>query len=154
MQGIFFDESPSDASCQAYMQNATTFAKQTLTKGNTVLFNAGSSVNSVYWNIADYINVFENSDAVYRTANIGALDQNGVQSQKTTLLIYGYTETTATLQSDVNTILSNSHDAIAGLYISDKTVYSQFPTNWNTFVSDVAAVVKANNAASRERVKR
>ena len=131
------------------MQQATAFAKNTLTRGSTVLFNAGTQVNNVYWSIADYINVFENSDAVYRTANIGALDQNGVQSQKSTLLIYSYSESTATLQSDVNTILSNQHDAIAGLFLSNKNGYEAFGTNLNAFVSAVAKVVNANNAAKK-----
>ena len=135
------------------MQDATTFAKNTLTKGNTVLFNAGTQVNDVYWSIPDYINVFENPDAVYRTADIGALDQNGAQSQKATLLIYSYGESTTTLQSDVNTILSNQNDAIAGLFLSDAPGYQAFGTNLNAFVSAVATVVDANNAASKRRTR-
>jgi hypothetical protein len=41
IDGIFFDEVPYDGNCTAYMANATAFAKSTLTRGNTVLFNAG-----------------------------------------------------------------------------------------------------------------
>ena len=147
VDGLFIDESPSNADCVDYMRSATTFAKSTLTRGNTVLFNAGSSVDSTYWSIADYINVFENSQAVYNTADIGALDGNGVYSQQTALLIYGHSGDSASLQRDVQTVLSYQQDAIAGLYISDLSTYAAFPTNWNEFVSDVAAVVAANTAA-------
>ena len=144
VDGVFIDEAPSTSSCVDYMRSATSFAKSTLTHGNTVLFNAGTSVDSVYWSIADYINVFENTEAVYDRTNIGALDGNGKYAQQATLLIYGHKSAAKTLNKDVNTILSSKNDAIAGLYISDKSVYSAFGSNWGTFVSDVAAVVKAN----------
>lgn len=147
IDGIFFDESPSDGSCYQYMKNATAFAKKTLTRGNTVLFNAGTAVNSTYWSIADYINVFENSETVYDSADIGALDGNGAYSQQTTLIIYGHSTSTSTLQRDVQTILSRKQDNIAGVYITDSNVYSQFGSDWQTFASDVAAVVKTNMAA-------
>ncbi|KAK4549788.1 hypothetical protein LTR36_005089 [Oleoguttula mirabilis] len=144
IDGIFFDEAPTDGNCTAYMQNATAFAKTTLTHGNTVLFNPGGAVNASYWSIADYINVFEDSEAAYDIADIGALDGQGAYRAQSTMIIYGDTDESTTLHRDVNTILSSKNDDMAGLYITDKTIYSEFPGNWTGFVSEVAAVVKAN----------
>ena len=144
IDGIFIEESPSNSTCLDYMRSATSFARDILTQGNTVLFNAGASVDSAYWSVADYINVFENTEAVYDAADINALNGNGKFLQNSTLIIYGYTDGAEVLQRDVNTILSVQNDAIAGLYITDQNGYSAFPGNFATFVSDVAAVVKAN----------
>ncbi|KAI5362541.1 Putative Spherulation-specific family 4 [Septoria linicola] len=44
VDGIFFDEAPSNASCYDYMSQAASYAKSTLTRGNIVLFNAGAAV--------------------------------------------------------------------------------------------------------------
>ncbi|WPH02251.1 Hypothetical protein R9X50_00510700 [Acrodontium crateriforme] len=148
VDGIFIDEAPgANGSCVAYMQNITTFAKKTLTRGNTVLFNAGTAVNESYWAIPDYINVFENTEAAYDTANIGALDGNGAHARKTTMLIYSHTTNSTIVKRDVQTIQRIQQDAIAGLYISDLNTYTKFPTNFTGFVAEVAAVVASNNAS-------
>lgn len=147
IDGIFFDESPFDSSCIAYMRNATAFAKKTLTHGNTVLFNAGEAVDETYWSIADYINTFEGNESAYDSANIALLDKSGVYSQQTTLIIYGHSNSNSTLQRDTTTILSRQQDNIAGAYITDSNSYDQFGLTWQTFASDVAAVVRSNLAS-------
>ena len=112
-----------------------------------MLFNAGVAVDNVYWGIADYINVLENTEAAYDNADIGALDGEGDYSEQATLIIHDYTDGAKILKRDVDTILSFQNDDIAGLYITDRSGYTAFPTNWATFVSDVAAVVKKNMAS-------
>ncbi|KXL46180.1 hypothetical protein M433DRAFT_149440 [Acidomyces richmondensis BFW] len=146
VDGIFFDEAPSDGNCTAYMSGATSFAKSTLTRGSTVLFNAGQAVNTTYWAIADYINIFEDTEAAYDSADIGSLDENGKYSSQSTMIIHSYTSGWSTMQQDVNTILSLQHDAMAGLYISNLDGYSNFPSNWTGFVAEVQTVVGANKA--------
>jgi len=146
IDGIFFDEAPSDASNATYMRNATAFAKSTLTRGTTVLFNSGQAVDKTYWSIADYINVFEDTMAVYDSADIGALDGQGVYHAQTTMIIHDYTSDASVLQRDVKTILSSRHDAMAGLYVTDLSIYSKFPTNWLQLVGDMQTVVNANKA--------
>ena len=148
IDGIFFDEAPDYANCTSYMSNITAFAKKTLTHGgNTVLFNAGVQVDAAYWSIADYINVFENTEAVYDTADIGALDGDGSYHSQSTMILYDYTDGSNILQRDVNTILNQQKDAMAGLYITNSDVYSSFGNNWNAFVDQVAAVVQTNMAS-------
>ena len=146
IDGIFFDESPSDANCTAYMSSATAFAKKTLMYPSTVLFNAGTKVDPSYWSIADYINVFENADTAYWSANISALDDFGRYSTQSTMIIHDYVEGSKQLREDVATILSFEQDAMAGLYITDLSVYSEFPTDFMCLVGDVAKVVEANKA--------
>ena len=148
IDGIFFDESPSDANCSTYMSNATAFAKSTLTRSGTVLFNTGQAVDSTYWSIADYINVFEDTEAAYDTADIGALDGEGAYHAQTTMIIHNYADGPSIVRRDVDTILSFQKDAMAGLYITDLDIYSAFPTNFTGFVSEVAAVIGANAATA------
>lgn len=145
--GIFFDESPSLANCTDYMSEVTSFAKNTLTNGNTVLFNAGTQVDDAYWNIADYINVFEGTEAAYDSADIGSLDGEGVYHPQATMILHDYSDGSDILQRDVETILSAERDAMAGLYITDLDVYSAFGNNWDEFVGQMAKVVEANKAS-------
>ena len=146
--GIFFDEAPTGPDKLDYMRNITTFARNTLTNGKTILFNAGVQVDPGYWAIADFINVFENTVAAYDVADIGALDGNGIYSHQATLLIHTYTHNTAREIDDIETIMDFENDGIAGLFITDVTVannpYGSFPARWTTFVSNVARIVGEN----------
>lgn len=152
MDGIFFDESPTVPGNVSYMNTLATFAKSTLTKGpKTTLFNTGTAVDKGYWAVADYINVFEDTEAAYYAADIGALDGNGVYSQQTTLVIHSYTDPVANVYNDVNTIISHNHDAIAGLFITNIKAaladpYASFSNIWSNFTDDMASVAKANAA--------
>ncbi|TKA68805.1 hypothetical protein B0A49_13068, partial [Cryomyces minteri] len=88
IDGIFFDEALSVKANAIYMQRITSFAKPTLTRGNTVLLNAGSAVTDI--------------EATYYAANIDALDGND------------YKDSTATERKDANAIMNGNHDAMAG----------------------------------------
>ncbi|TKA79115.1 hypothetical protein B0A55_02408 [Friedmanniomyces simplex] len=148
LDGIFFDEAPSDGNCTSYMSDATSFAKTTLTRGSTVLFNAGQAVDATFWGIADYINVLEDTEAAYDNANIGALDGEGEYHAQSTVILYDYSDGPAVLERDVGTLLGVQRDAMAGLYVTDLGVYDRFPTNFTGFVGEVARVVEANMAAA------
>lgn len=134
VNGIFFDEAPTVAADVTYMQTISTYAREKLTNGKTIVYNPGAAVDNGYWQWADFINVFEDTEAVYDTANIGALDGNGVHSRQTTLIIHTYKSNLQTEQRDVDTIINTAHDAIAGVFITERTVaqnpYSAFPANW------------------------
>ncbi|TKA38988.1 hypothetical protein B0A55_13797 [Friedmanniomyces simplex] len=130
------------------MSDATSFAKTTLTRGSTVLFNAGQAVDATFWGIADYINVLEDTEAAYDSADIGALDGEGEYHAQSTMILYDYTDGPAVLERDVGTILGVQRDAMAGLYVTDLGVFDRFPTNFTGFVGEVARVVEANMAAA------
>ncbi|KAK3624536.1 hypothetical protein LTR56_020976 [Elasticomyces elasticus] len=138
---------PSDANATTYMSDITSFAKSTLTRGSTVLFNAGQAVDPAYWSIADYINVLEDTEVAYDGADIGALNGEGKYHSQTTIILHDYASGPAILERDVSTILSTGRDAMAGLYITDLDVYNKLPTNFTGFAEEVAMVVAANAAA-------
>lgn len=146
--GIFFDEAPTTPDKIGYMSDLTTFARQTLTHGKTILYNAGQAVDPGYWPLADYINVFEDTEAVYDTADIGALDGNGEYSHQTTIIIHSYSSDHSTEVDDIDTIVNWDNDGIAGLFITDVTVannpYGSFPKAWAFFVQTIAGVVSGN----------
>lgn len=143
VNGIFFDEAPTVAANVTYMQTISTYARNTLTNGHTIVFNTGSAVDTGYWTWADFINVFEDTEAAYDVADIGALDGNGVYSEKTTLIIHTYTSSLATEERDVDTIIDSDHDNIAGVFITERTVaqnpYNAFPAKWNELCQYVDA---------------
>ncbi|MCJ1312754.1 hypothetical protein MMC25_006430 [Agyrium rufum] len=153
IDGIFFDEAPFSPSYATYMRNVTNLVKSSFTKGNTVVFNSGEIVDPVYWSIADYINVFEDTQTVYDEADIGFVDGVGTDSRQTTLIIYNYDGGSVILQRDVNTILDLAHDAIAGLYVDPTASYLNFRANWSSFVSDVFAVVRANMSSTSKKAE-
>lgn len=146
--GIFFDEAPTTPDKIDYMRNITTYARNTLTHGKTILYNAGVGVDPGYWAIADFINVFENTEAAYDVADIGALDGNGIYSHQATLLIHTYTSGNETMTDDIETIIDFDNDGIAGLFITDVTVannpYGSFPKAWTFFSKTMARVVNGN----------
>lgn len=146
VDGIFFDEAPSNSSCLSYMRNITNFAKQTLTRGSTSLFNAGVEIQATaYWDIADYINVFENNEAALRTVNVTKLTGNGDYAKQSTLIVYGYTSDTQQLADDVQELLSvNDGEGVAGLYVNDLSTFAAFPTILDQFVADVDTVGQQN----------
>lgn len=146
VDGVFMDEAPASSECVDYMQSATSFAKSTLGQEATVLFNAGASVDETYWSIADYINVFENSEAEYDGLNVASLSEGGKYSDQSTLMIYDYDSGSRRLRRDVGALMSGQGKSVTGLYISDGNGYDAFPSNWNSFVKDVAAVVRRSKA--------
>ncbi|KAK4508027.1 hypothetical protein PRZ48_001763 [Zasmidium cellare] len=146
VDGIFYDESPSNSTCLDYMRQITSYAKQTLTRGSTSLFNAGVQLQeNGYWDVADYINIFENNEAALRTVNVTQLTGDGNYASQATLIVYGYTSGSDQLLDDVRDILSvKNGDGVTGLSISDLNTYAAFGTNLEQFVADVDVVGQEN----------
>lgn len=146
VNGTFFDEAPNAASGVTYMKNVATYAKQTLTHGNTIVFNPGTATDPGYWQWADYIVTLENTEAFYDNANIASIDGNGKYSEQTVIILHDYASSAQTEENDVDTIIDNSRDNIAGLYITELTEpnntvnpYRQFPARWDQFCGWVDA---------------
>lgn len=128
VKGIFFDEAPTAATSVAYMQTIATFARNTLTHGNTLVYNAGSPVDAAYWNSADYINPFEGTEPSYRQTDIPTLV--GAHKTNATIIINSYMSTAQTEQNDVDTLIDSDLDGLAGVYITNGP-YSAFPARWS-----------------------
>ncbi|MCJ1466774.1 hypothetical protein MMC07_005394 [Pseudocyphellaria aurata] len=141
VNGIFFDEAPTVAANLTYMENITTYARNSLTNGNTIVYNPGSPVDQGYYQFADYINVFENTAAIYHGTNIPPL-ANGHANQST-LLIHTDPSDLQTLEQDVDTIIDTDSYGFAGVMITNRTVtenpWSGFPSYWDSLCKDVDA---------------
>ncbi|KAK4555093.1 hypothetical protein LTR86_007859 [Recurvomyces mirabilis] len=141
LTGIFYDEAPSDASSADYMSHLTTFAGETLTKGNTSLFNSGQSVDSIFYNIADYINTFESSGSAYTSQtnqgkNVGMINLQGTKKTQTTMIVNSFESGLAGMQTAVSQVLGQQK--VAGLYVTDQPSYEAFPSEWLGFVELVS----------------
>ena len=143
VNGIFFDEAPTDAASVTYMQNITTYARNKLTHGKTIVYNPGNPVYKDYWKYADYINVFENTEAIFRNTPLDSLTGNGVYAGQSTLLIHTYQSNAQTEENDVDTLIDTDYDDIAGVFITERTVaqnpYSAFPARWTQLCNWVDA---------------
>lgn len=122
------------------MQQISSFAKQTLTRGSTTLFNVGGMPDVEYWAMADYINVFEGSETDLRGVNfaVGVAGHAG----QATVIVQNYTSNETRLADDVNALLGGA--GIAGFFASDWDLYDAFSTIWGWLVDDVDAVGSAN----------
>lgn len=98
-----------------------------------------------YWDIADYINVFENNEAALRTVNVTQLTGDGNFASQSTLIVYGYASGTEKLAEDVQDLLSvEDGEGVAGLYVNDLSTFAAFPTVLEQFVADVDAAGQGN----------
>ena len=146
VNGIFFDEAPTQASSVTYMKTISTYARSTLTNGKTIVYNPGVHVDPGYWQWADYINVFEDTEANYRKANIPALtDNNQTYTKKGTVIIHTYTSSSQQENDDVDKVIDTDppNYGLAGVFITDRTLaqnpFSAFPARWTDLVKWVAA---------------
>jgi hypothetical protein len=137
IDGIFFDESPQTATSDhlSFMQQVSTFARQTLTRGSTTLFNVGALPDSEFWGLADYINVFEGTEIDLRNVNLTA-GVVGFASQAT-VIVQSYRSNETQLSKNVRDILGvNNGAGFAGLFVSDWGLYDAFSSLWNGFAGD------------------
>lgn len=146
VDGIFFDEAPQTATSDHldFMQQVSSFAKQTLTRGSTTLFNVGALPDEEFWGLADYINVFEGTESDLRDVDL--VDGVGDYASQATVIVQNYESDETQLSEDVNDLLGAASGAgFAGLFVSDWDLYDAFSDLWDGFVGDVD-VVRATNS--------
>lgn len=140
VDGIFFDEAPAAASSVPYMQTISAYARKKLPNAR-IVNNPGLPVDPGYWKYADYINVFENTEAIYRTTNVPALA--GTYKEQATVIIHDYTSNLQQLETDVDTIIDSDIDDFAGVFITNRTAaeneYIGFPSFWSQLCDYVDA---------------
>lgn len=133
MDGIFFDESPSNASMFSYVQGVTTAAKSTLTNGKTVVLNAGVNVPTNYYSVADYVLAFENSYPQWTRKGPNSIP-SGVRAQSI-VMIHHYSNTVTRLATDTQAIITAG---IAGQFITTQPDYDAWSTQWSSYVGYIA----------------
>lgn len=135
VDGIFFDESPSNSSMLAYVRDITSAAKATMTNGNTIILNPGVNVPTAYYTHADYINVFEQSHAHWTKRGQGPLSVPSGLRAKSSVMIHHYTATTPQLAIDVQNIVNAG---IAGSLFTTQADYDAWSAHWASYVGHLA----------------
>lgn len=139
LNGIFFDESPTDSGANvAYMRSISTFTKNTMKPGAAfTLFNMGvAPEDAAYWGTADFINVFEGTQAAYDDIpDNDTYYGNGLYREQATIIIHGYEGSLVDERADVDELMSPDKDGVAGVYVTERTtdLYSFFPQSWAQF---------------------
>ncbi|CAD6448350.1 3bbb2d79-9f0f-4e99-aae2-4e1a3a4f5324 [Sclerotinia trifoliorum] len=137
ISGLFFDESPSDNSTFPYMSNLTTYARTLLGAGKDhISLNPGVPVDASFYTLADSINVFEESYAMFNQTALTSLDMN--LRVKSTYTIHDFTGTTTQQTALVNQLASAN---VAGMLITTQPGYTAWSSLWSSFCS---AMTKLN----------
>jgi len=140
VDGIFLDEASTNISYVPYMANLYTYIKQTLPRntGATVITNPGVNIDASFYKYADYVNAFENVEAVW--SQQGSSSIPATVRAKSTVVIYSYDASDATMLQDIE---SMGEAGIAGCFISAQDNYSTMSTSWSTFVATMANALQA-----------
>ncbi|KAA8576445.1 hypothetical protein MFRU_009g03000 [Monilinia fructicola] len=133
IDGIFFDESPSNNSTFSYMSTLSSYAKTSLGAGKDYVFlNPGVPVDASFYTLADSINVFEESYANFNKTALNSLDKTLLA--KSTYAIHDFTGTT-TQQTDLIMQLASAN--LAGMLITTQPGYAVWSSLWSSFCSAV-----------------
>ncbi|CCG84135.1 protein of unknown function [Taphrina deformans PYCC 5710] len=150
MQGIFYDEAPSQATSTLYnyMANITCYAKeQILATGiglPTIYFNPGTVADVRYYTLADYISVFEDTYTSYLTNEPTFAPGTELTMSNSNFMIHsmngGWTQ--AQMSSFISS-LSNG-DGVGSVFLTSNSdpsnPYGTFGADWTEFVAGVDAL--------------
>lgn len=138
VDGIFLDEAPTDTSKVAYMANLYSYVKKTLPSENTVITNPGVRVDSAFYQYADYINAFENTQYFWDVQGPNSIP--AAERSKSTVVIYNYMSGSLAMVTDIENIAGAG---FGGLFISTQDNYSTMSSTWPVFVTNTANAIKA-----------
>ncbi|KAB8302565.1 hypothetical protein EYC80_005950 [Monilinia laxa] len=134
VDGIFFDESPSNNSTFSYMSTLSSYAKTSLGAGKDYIFlNPGVPVDASFYTLADSINVFEESYAKFNKTALNSLDKTLLA--KSTYAIHDFKGTVAQ-QIDLISQLASAN--LAGILITTQPGYAVWSSLWSSFCSAVS----------------
>ncbi|RAL63180.1 hypothetical protein DID88_004259 [Monilinia fructigena] len=134
IDGIFFDESPSNNSTFSYMSTLSSYAKTSLGAGKDHVFlNPGVPVDASFYTLADSINVFEESYSKFNKTALNSLDRTLLA--KSTYAIHDFTGTAAQ-QTDLISKLASAN--LAGMLITTQPGYTAWSSLWSSFCSAVS----------------
>lgn len=150
--GIFFDEVTSIATNDtiSYMSNITTFAKSSLGPGKAhVSFNPGVAVDPIFYDMADTINIFENTWSEFNITAVGLLPWDVLANS--TYVIHNFTGDEA-LQADLVSNLTESN--VSGLLITTQDSYNEISTMWSAFCDSMDDEIDSGNLDERGVTRR
>ena len=136
VSGIFFDEAPSSVTNDtlSYMSTITTYAKTALGAGKDhITFNPGVAVDASFYDIADTINIFENSWAAFNLTALNAVQWDLLANS--TYVIHNFTGGDS-LQADLISNLTDSN--VGGMLITTQSGYTAMSDLWAEFCEELA----------------
>jgi hypothetical protein len=134
VDGIFFDEAPTDTASVSYMAELSSFAKNALGTGhNHLIFNPGVMPDAGYFPLADQLLVFENYYSAYTDTTINSVP--AADLSQSLFMIHGFTDTISRQTQIVQNLLGAG---LGGLFISDTDDYSVVSSIWTQFVQAVS----------------
>lgn len=146
VDGIFFDEAPSDLAELAYMSRLTRCARRLLRGAKSganglVMLNPGVAVDARYYDLANYIVGFEQSLTHWDETKQSFLETVGGRSrrQKTVVMMHTCPSSEAGSQS-VEPLVEAIRDAgVCGQFLTDQIGggYSRWPCWWREYVDYV-----------------
>ncbi|CZR61097.1 uncharacterized protein PAC_10993 [Phialocephala subalpina] len=136
VQGIFFDEATSSPANDSisYMKNVTAFAKTSLGPGRQhISLNPGVVVDPAYFDMADTVNIFENSWSEFNLTTLTAMPWDILA--KSTYVIHNFAGDKY-IQAD---LISNLTDAnVGGLLVTTQDSYNEVSALWPQFCDSLA----------------
>lgn len=139
IDGVFFDESPSNNATFPYMSALSTYAKTSLGAGKDYIFlNPGVPVDASFYTLADSVNVLEETYVKFNKTVLTSLDKRLLA--KSTYAIHDFTGTATQQTALVNQLASAN---LAGMLITTQPEYAAWSSLWSSFCS---AVNRLNNS--------
>ncbi|QSZ28544.1 hypothetical protein DSL72_003042 [Monilinia vaccinii-corymbosi] len=134
IDGLFFDESPSNNATFSYMSTLSSYAKTSLGAGKDyIFFNPGVPVDASFYTLADSINVFEESYANFNKTALTSLDKTLLA--KSTYAIHDFIGTTAQQTALISQLASAN---LAGMLITTQPGYTVWSSLWSSFCSAIS----------------
>jgi hypothetical protein len=137
VDGIFFDDVPDTAAEVSYMTALSNSTKAMFGPDRGfVVFNPGTTVNPGYFNAADAVVIFEDTESEF-SENVFSEQSGGTPRQKG-VIINTFTGGASEQTSVVDAMVSHQPGFI---YITDQRSYDTFSGLFSSFVSALAAAL-------------
>ncbi|KAH8592464.1 Spherulation-specific family 4-domain-containing protein [Bisporella sp. PMI_857] len=135
VDGIFFDETPSGfiGDTWAYLESITSYARRALGPSKThIALNPGVPVNQSFYELADSINIFENTYAAFNWTSLDFLDWDLLA--KSTYAIHSFTGD----EEEQRDLISNLSDSnVGGFLITTSPGYTELSGLWAEFCQEL-----------------
>jgi hypothetical protein len=140
IDGIFIDEAPADVTCEAYMATAARFVRTKLGSNALVVFNPGLAVDAFFYQVADYVIVFENraaewaSEWVQATVGPAALDA----TLRRRSIVVAHSCATGAEQAQLARELGRC--GLAGQLVTTESEYTAWCPHWAEYLGGLIAL--------------
>lgn len=136
MDGIFFDEAPSDDSDVSYMTSAADFARSNFTTTPFITFNPGVAVGDGYYAEADLVLACEDTYSDFSSSSSSYISAVSGEASKSAFMINTFSGSQSKMSTLVNQIYSGG---IGSMYVTTTSDYSALGSGFTSFMSAIAS---------------